>query len=154
MAARRVNYLFTLEDCYVAYKKVTKSNIKERLSKADFSKLFNTFFFELLFYNLDKGSEAILPMNLGSLFLIKYKSRKNVVDWIKTAKLGKRSYITNDHSGGYTYKLIYKKAKYCKYINFYKYRTGQALKRRLFNKIMSFSKLGKFYPAYFISTKL
>lgn len=149
MAARRVNYVFTLEDCYVAYKKATKSNIKERLSKSDFSKLFTTFFIELLFYNLDKGTEAILPLNLGSFILVKHKSKKHIIDWKKTMSLGKLSYTANDHSGGYCYKLIYKKAKRCKYASFYTFKTGQALKHRLFNRIMEWSKNNRFYPAYF-----
>ena len=145
MAERRVNYIHSLQDAYVEYKKLTKNDVKNRLSEAKFKEVFITFLDTFLFECFDAGQPARLPYNLGTLYI--KKSKKKFVNISESIKQKKKVYYNNDHTGGYYYKIMVR-AKTLKYAWAYKGISLPKLSEKLYKRILDFADRGKYYPTF------
>lgn len=141
---RRVNYLYTLGDAYKRYKKVTKSNISERLSESKFREVFNVFMEEYLKLCWDKGQPARFPYGLGHIYILKKKEK--VVNLYESKKQKKRVYFNLDSTGGYVYYIRYEKGR-LPYSWAYKLIKSK-IRKILTQRIRDYIKLDKYYPAY------
>lgn len=103
---RRHNYSYTLEDAYVAYKATTREDIKERITRAQFRKLFDVYFTSMLEHSFDSGNEFKMPYKLGTLYTAKFhKPYFKSFIYDKELKKGVLTTRFNDHTGGYAYTL-------------------------------------------------
>ena len=145
MAERRVNYIYSLQDAYIEYKKLTRNDIKNRLSEAKFKEIFITFLDAFLFECFDTGQPARLPYNLGTLYI--RKSKKKIVNIPESIKQKKKVYYNNDHTGGYYYKIVVHSNK-LKYAWAYKGVSLPKLSEKLYKRILDFADKGKYYPTF------
>jgi hypothetical protein len=87
---------------------------------------------------VDKGLIIDLPFNKGKLGIFKWMSKQSrnltkvPIDWVKSKALGKRVYLTNSHSNGYTYGFIWnKELRQANLLSCYKFRPARNLTRKL-----------------------
>lgn len=142
---RRVNYVYTINDCYREYKKVTEKATRLPLSK--FKELYTTFVMNWVEKAFDKGNMITFPYHIGSMYIVKEK--KKLVDIRQTVIQKKRVYFNNDNTGGYSYFIKAKIGK-LKYSWAYKAKRSIIINKFLFKKILNFIGLGKYYPAWVI----
>lgn len=57
------------------------------------------------------GKSFNFPYKLGSIRVLKYKTKKVYIDWVNTKKYGKYIYHKNFHSDGYQYKVFWDKSE-------------------------------------------
>jgi len=96
----KIQHPYTLKDMYNEY--IVDKEGPYAVSYSDFVDICNEFYKGVSEYVLQGGLYK-LPYNLGSLSVIKIKYNKDgsiptSINWVETAKLGKRVIETNDHS--------------------------------------------------------
>lgn len=99
-------------------------------------------YYKLLAEQLLGGvNDLKLPHNLGTLRIVKYKPKystckKLAVDFKSTKELGKRVYHLNQHSDGFSYKLLWQNAIRCHFcLQKYYVNLVRANKRELAQRI-------------------
>lgn len=142
---RRLKHSITLEDAYKAHKKNTDKD--KRLSKQQFSTLFNTYLEGCVEEIVHKGILWKLPYNLGEIYVEKIY-RPKYVNWKESKRTGKKVYSFNDHTRGFIYALVWNKPNRDNNTRFCDYAIQHPYKRYMRNTIVEYSDNGESLPAF------
>jgi hypothetical protein len=146
---RKYSYSVTLENAYKSYMKKTKKDIPNRLSKADFSKLFNTFVQERFKLTMRDSVKWKLPFNLGTVYVVKMHKPKIWLKW-PSKKANKPVFIFNDATGGYSYSVVVTRPKHWKNQDICSLKKSRNLKALLVSEINRYVDEGLYPPAHLI----
>lgn len=147
MGHRRSYYSVTLNDAYVDYGKGVKFGSKDRLTLANFKKLFNVYIDSCMDAVTEKAYLLKMPYNLGEVYIEK-EYKPMYLDHYASKLARKEVFAYNDHTGGFVYRTVWTKPKRIDNVKFYRTKVMNRYKKFLNKKIMAYSEAGKYLPAF------
>ena len=130
---------YSMGDIYKYYRKSIEKGSIYDIPKAEYIKICAEFNESLIDRLLERGISVKFPGRFGRLKVVKFKTDyskkyKIPVDWKKTAELGKKIYILNEHTDGFIYKIKWERNSVFNQ-SFYNFIPTRTKNRRLAEKI-------------------
>jgi hypothetical protein len=119
----KVDYRQESRETYKRFK--VENPQHKKLTYSQFQGIVKEFNYLIRDHLLETGDLVTLPKRLGTIYIGRSKGglqqytdkkgstrtyQKRAVDWVSSAKYGKRIYFTNTHTDGYVYKLTWSRA--------------------------------------------
>jgi len=120
-----------VSDFYKDYRKqYLKTNLN--ISQTDYAIVVKAMC-ENVMNELFAGKDFVLPLNMGTFRIVKYKTNRRYIDWNNTKKYGKYIYFNNLHSDGFSYKFKWVKDDLPNFAGktVYGFQLGRHISRRL-----------------------
>lgn len=135
MPRKRLKKKITIDNIYYTYPYRHKPDSPYFLEKKQYKKISDDFYELLSKAMIDTGFVFDLPLRLGEILIVKFKSNKKHIDWKTTKQLGQTIYHRNNHSEGYAARLWWNCSKWLKYHNIFKIKLTRHNSRYLSSQI-------------------